>query len=280
MRLSFSKFDTIRDQLITLAMLILAVLLIVARNEDAFQNTRKFSVALVNFIEAPLSSVRVYRSALQTNTELEQRLILLQDELSRLRSVREENRSLREMLELERTSEYDLQAVRIVVKNLTGINNNLTINAGSEQGVKVGMPVVNHQGLIGIVVLTGQHHSKVLPLYSQPFRASVNAEGSRAYGILSWESRNMTELVMRFVPQTIAVEEGTRIYTSGLSNQFPEGIPVGEVLYSVQEPGRETQLIYIRPFVEFSTLAEAHVMLYEAEEEVLELEQSWQEMFK
>jgi rod shape-determining protein MreC len=280
MRLSFSKFDTIRDQLITLAMLIMAVLLIVARNEDAFQNTRKFSVSLVNFIEAPLSNVRVYRSALQTNTELEKRLILLQDELSRLRSVREENRSLREMLELERTSEYDMQAVRIVVKNLTGINNNLTINAGREQGVKVGMPVVNHQGLIGTVVLTGQNNSKVLPLYSIPFRASVSAEGSRAYGILSWESRNMNELVMRFVPQTVLVEDGTRIYTSGLSNQFPAGIPVGEVLYSVQEPGRETQLIYIRPFVEFSTLAEAHVMLYEAEEEVLELEQSWQEMFK
>lgn len=280
MRLSFSNFDTIRDPLLTIGMLILAVLLIVARQEDAFQNTRKVAVAFVNLVEAPLSNVRVYRSALQTNTELQQRTILLQDELSRLRSLREENQVLRELLDLRASSSYEMQPVRVVAKSLTGINNNLTINAGTEQGIKLGMPVVNHQGLIGTVVLAGKRHSKVLPLFSLPFRASVSIEDNRAYGILSWESRNMTELVMRFVPQTIQVEEGMRIHTSGLSSQFPEGISVGEVMYTVQEPGRETQLIYIRPFVEFSTLAEAHVLLYEAEPEVLDLEQSWEEMFK
>lgn len=280
MRLSFSNFDTIRDPLLTIVMLILAVLLLVARQEGAFQNTRKAAVAVVNIIEAPLANARVYRSALQTNTELEQRTILLQDELSRLRSLREENRVLRELLDLRETSSYQMHPVLVVSKSLTGINNNLTINAGTEQGVKLGMPVVNHQGLIGTVVLAGRNHSKVLPLFSLPFRASVSIEDSRAYGILSWESRNMTELVMRFVPQTITVEEGMRVHTSGLSNQYPEGIPVGEVLYAVPEPGRETQLIYIRPNVSFTNLAEAHVLLYEPEPEVIDLEQSWEEMFK
>lgn len=280
MRFSFNNFDTIRDPLLTLGMLALALLLIIARQDDAFQNTRKATVALVNIIEAPLSSARVYRSALQTNTALEQRTILLQDELSRLRSLREENRVLRELLELQGSSEYDMQPVRIVGKDLTGINNNLTINAGTEHGIKVGMPVVNHEGLIGTIILAGKRHSRVLPLFSLPFRASVTIQGSRAHGILSWESRNMTELVVRFVPQTIAVEQGMEVYTSGLSNQFPEGIPVGHVVSTAQEPGRETQLIYIRPHVEFSKLAEAHVLLYEPEPEAIELEQMWEEMFQ
>ncbi|MFW6347606.1 MAG: rod shape-determining protein MreC, partial [Cyclonatronaceae bacterium] len=106
--------------MLTIVLLILAVLLIVARQENAFQNTRKVAVTLVNAIEAPLANVRVYRSALQTNTELEQRTILLQDELSRLRSLQEENRVLRELLELRETSEYEMQPVLIVSKSLTG----------------------------------------------------------------------------------------------------------------------------------------------------------------
>jgi len=87
-------------------------------------------------------------------------------------------------------------------------------------------------------------------------------------------------MLIRFVPQTISVEPGMRVYTSGLSNQMPPYIPIGEVTRTEVQPGRETQLIYIRPFVDFATIAEAHVLLYSADPEIIELEEAWSEAFK
>jgi len=280
MRIVFTKIGDIRDQVITVVLLIVALMLMVARQDEAFQNVRKASLTFVSYVEAPLSNIRVYRSALRTNAQLEQNTILLQDEISRLRSLRDENDELRALLSLEQTSTYEMLPVRIVTKNLTGINNNLIINAGSDQGVEVGMPVVNHEGLVGSVIIPSANNAQVLPLYNRQFRASITIEGSRAYGIISWESVNLTELLVNFVPQTIPVHPGMRVQTSGLSNQLPANIAVGEVVRVSPEPGRETQRIYVQPFVNFASLSEAHVLLYQAEEEILQLENQWLEAFQ
>jgi rod shape-determining protein MreC len=280
MRIVFTKIGDIRDQLIAAGLLLFALFLIVARQDDAFQNVRKATLTVVSIAEAPLSNVRVYRSALQTNAELEQNTILLQDEISRLRSLREENEQLRSLLEMQESSEFPMQPVRIVTKNLTGINNNLVVNAGSVHGVATGMPVVNHKGLIGSVVISANRHSQVLPLFNRQFRASVRIEGSRAFGILSWEADSLNELLVSFVPQTISVEPGMRVYTSGASNQFPPNIPIGKVTRTMPETGRETQRIYVEPYVNFSTLAEAHVLLYKPDPEIILLEEQWREAFE
>ncbi|MCH8567094.1 MAG: rod shape-determining protein MreC [Balneolales bacterium] len=280
MRITFTKLGDIKDQLLTVGFLIIALIMMSARQDGAFQNVRKASITLISLVETPLSNVRVYRSALRTNAALEQNTIRLQDEVSRLRSLREENNALRELLNLKESSDYTLHPVRVVTKNITGINNNLAVNAGSRHGVAIGMPVVNHEGLIGSVVTPGNSYSQVLPLFNRQFRASVRIEGSRALGILSWEADHPGELTVRFVPQTIGVEPGMMVSTSGMSNQFPAGIPIGEIIRSEPETGRETQIIYVRPFVNFSTLAEAHVMLWQVETEIKELELEMESLFR
>lgn len=280
MRIVFTKIGDIRDHLIGVGLLILAFTLMVARQDNAFQNVRKASLTVISYVEAPLSNIRVYRSALRTNAALEQNAIMLQDEVSRLRSLRDENEALRALLNMKEDADFEMQPVRIVTKNLTGINNNILINAGANQGVEVGMPVVNHEGLVGTVIITAKNHSQVLPLFNRQFRASVNIEESRAFGIISWESDNLTDLVINFVPQTIPVSEGLRVHTSGLSAQMPANIPVGKVIRTEPEAGRETQRIYVRPFVNFSSLAEAHVLLFRPDPEITQLENQWREAFR
>jgi len=275
MRIDFSKFGNIKDHLITIGVMLLALLMMIARQDGAFQNARVASMNVISVLEAPLSNVRIYRTALKTNAELERQNILLQDEISRLRSMREENVILRELLALKDTTTYPLVPVRVVSKTLSGVNNSIIINAGSRHGVEVGMPVINAEGLVGQVVLTGERNATVLPIINQQFRVSGMIEGSRALGILAWEGTGGDELVLRYVPITIPVSKGMRVFTSGLSSQFPPGIPIGEIIRFEPEPGKDTQLIYVRAYSSLYRLAEAHVMLFRADEEVLNLEQTW-----
>ncbi len=278
MRIDFSKFGNIRDQLITVAVLIIALVLMTARQDDAFQNTRKASITLVSILETPLSNVRVYRKALQTNAVLERQNILLQDQVSRMRSLATENHELRQLLEMREESEHDLVPARIITKNLSGINNNLILNAGEKDGVRSGMPVLNADGLIGTVTLTSNNYSNVLPMLNRQFRASAVIEGTRAFGIVTWEDTGIRELVLRYVPQTVEVTPGTMVKTSGMSLQFPYGIPIGSIKRAEPEPGKETQIIYLDAFVSFYTIAEAHVMLFKPEQELKELEQAWNDL--
>lgn len=280
MKFSFRKTEVIRDHVLTVIFVLLAFLLMVFRHEGGLQSVRKISVVTMSYLEQPLSQARIYRSALQTNEELGQQNIMLQDELNRLRSLREENQALRNMLELRQTYDHGLIPVNIVAKNLTGFNNSLTINRGSRDGVETGMAVVNNEGLIGQVIITTPGHAQVMPFLNVLFRASARVQGSRAYGIVSWSSERPGDLIMNYIPQTIHVPTGAVVETSGYSNQFPPHIPIGEVIGTRPEEGRDTQAVFIRPFVSIAQIAEAFVVEYRPEQEVRELLLQYEELFK
>ncbi len=280
MQFSLRKTEDVRDHVLTVLFLLIAFFLMVFRHDGGLQSVRKVSILAMSVIEQPLSQVRVYRSALQTNEQLGKQNILLQDELSRLRSVREENRTLRNMIGLKDTTELELIPVRIVAKNLTGINNSFTINKGSSDGVEPGMPLITSEGLAGQTILASAGHAQVMPFFNPMFRVSARIQDNRAYGIISWSTDQSNKLVMHYVPQTIDVPVGSVVETSGFSNQFPPGIPVGTVTETRPEAGRDTQQIYIRPFVSLHQTAEAFIVRFQPEPEVDELLIQYERLFQ
>ena len=256
------KLNDIKDYIITAIILIFAVSLMVSRHDGSLQNTRKISITALSFLEQPLSNFRVYRQAVSTNTYLHRQNILLQDELSRLRSVEQQNRVLRSLLNLREQSELPLIPVKIVAKNLVSVNSFITIDAGSDNEVESGMPVINSDGLIGMTILTGSNYAQVLPYSNSIFRVSAIVEGSRAYGIVSWAGTSNRELILEYVPETIDIYPGQHVLTSGFTNHFPAGIPIGEVTRVEPDEGVDTQTIYLNAFTDLSTASEAFVVVF------------------
>lgn len=276
----FSKIENARDQLITGVLLVLAIAIMVNRHDGGMQNTRVLSMTVMSYLEQPLSMVRMYRTALQTNRELHRENIMLLDELSRLRSADARINELSNLLDFKSKEHIrqELIPTIIVGKNLTGLRNSITIDAGNTARVEIGMPLVNAQGLIGRVTLIGNDYAQVMPLLNTLFRASANIQGIRAYGIVSWEGSG-NELVLNFVPQTVEVIPGMIIETSEYSNEFPPNIPIGKVIRTQPEPGRDTQRIYLEPFVDLTTIAEAFVIRYLPNPEVDSLITQYENLF-
>jgi len=268
-----------KDYIITALILLIATALMVSRHDGGLQNARKISVTVLSYLEQPLSNIRIYRQALTTNTYLQRQNILLQDELSRLRSADQQNQILRELLNLRDESEHSLIPVQIVAKDLRGLNNSLTVSAGTDDGIQQGMPLMNSDGLVGQVNFTAKNYSQVLPYSNSLFRVSARIQSSRAYGIVSWDGESENELILQYVPQTIPVNVGQIVETSGASNQYPAGIPIGEI--TAVEPGRgvETQTIYLRAFADLFTLSEAFVVAFEPDTTVNQLINQQEELF-
>lgn len=273
------RVTDVKNYIITAILLVIAVTLMVNRYEGGLKNARKVSITILSYLEQPLSNIRIYRQALTTNAYLHRQNVLLQDELSRLRSAEQQNKVLRELLSLRETESVPLTPVKVIAKDLTGLSNSLTVKTGTDTEVKTGMPVINSDGLIGQVTLTSGSYSQILPYSNSLFRISARVQGTRAYGIVSWTGDSSKELVLQFVPQTIEVETGQLVETSGFSNQYPPGIPIGEIVRIEPAEGVETQTIYLEAYADLFTLSEAFIMNFEPDSTVNELLEEQQELF-
>lgn len=280
MRFRFPRITDAKDQLLTAFLLIVALALMVGRNQGGIDNLRKASITVFSYLEEPLSNIRVYRQALKTNTYLRKQNVELLDELSRLRAAEQENRELRGLLQFSRESELSLYPVRIVGKEINQINNSLTIDAGTGQDIQEGMPMVSANGLVGKVIITAPGYSQVMPYLNTLFRVSAKLENTNAYGIVSWDGESIHELQLNYVPQTVQVDTGEVVVTSGYSNQFPPDLPIGKVVRVEPQQGKETQKIYVRPFVNLFEIAKGFVVKFTPDTTIQNLNDQFEDLLE
>ncbi|MDR9446691.1 MAG: rod shape-determining protein MreC [Balneolaceae bacterium] len=249
-----------RDTLLGAFLLLLSILMMVLRFDDGLRHLRQASLAVVSRLEAPLSNVRVFRQALNTNRELQRQNILLQDELNRLRSAETQNSILRDLINFQDGSTLDLLPVQFESKSIFSPNPTGSITAGTEQNVGLGNAVIHPQGIVGRVILTTKQRAQVM-FYSHPnFRVSAKIMDSRATGILRWNLKSNETMILDYVPLTIPVQVGQEVATSGFSQQFPENIPIGIVESAERQSDQSTWLITVTPSVDLNRLAEGFVV--------------------
>lgn len=282
MQFRLPRITDAKDHLLTALLLVASLVLMAGRYQGGIDNLRKVSITLFSYLEEPLSNIRVYRQALKTNTYLRKQNILLLNELSRLRAAEQQNKELRSLLQFSRTSELSLYPVRIVGKEIKqiNINNSLTIDAGTRSGIREGMPLVSGEGLVGKVILTAPGYSQVMPFFNTLFRVSAKLQRSNAYGIVSWHGESIRELQLNYVPQTVEVDTGEVVVTSGYSNQFPPGIPIGQVTRIEPNEGKETQKIYLRPFVNLYEIAEGFIVKFTPDTTISKLNDQFEDLLE
>lgn len=112
--------------------------------------------------------------------------------------------------------------------------NYFTINRGGVDGVRTGMGVVDQNGVVGIVNVTGDHTARVISLLNQTQHFSVKLKDTNFIGSLAWRGDDPMIAYMEQVPRHAKYHAGDTVVTSGYSTVFPEGIPVGRVLNRVR----------------------------------------------
>lgn len=269
----------VKDTILTALLLVAALFLMAERTSGGLNNVRTVSVAFLSIIEEPLSQVSTYRQALETNRYLQRQNVLLQDELNRLRSAESELQSLRSMLALKTAGQPDLIPAKVIAKQLTGLNNFITLDAGERQGVKPGMPVISSDGLVGTIILTGSGVSQVMPYANTLFRASARIQDSRAYGVAGWSRDQQRVLHLDYIPKTIPVNIGDIAETSGYGNRYPSGLILGEVIQTDSKPGEDIQRVLIRSKVELHTLSELFIIPFQPDSSVQTLQNLQEDLF-
>lgn len=186
-------------------------------------------VAAVNGLYADVVG---YLNLKEVNRELTDQNVALQRETELLRQAlvtATSDTTLTEKLMRQRLQGYTLLPAKVVSNSAERADNYLVIDKGEDDGVKPEMGVVGGGGVVGIVYLTGKHHSLVIPVTNRKSSISCRIRGQNYFGYLQWDGRSMMSAFVDDVPRYAKVQLNQAVETSGYSAVFPPGIFVGRI---------------------------------------------------
>ncbi len=149
-----------------------------------------------------------------------------------------ENASLRQALDLERSSGFPLVAAQVVGRGPDGLSRTLEVDRGTADGLKVGMVVVTGAGLLGRIEEAGPHSAIVQTLADQRTQVEVVLVNSNLQGTLKDGVSPMRVDIPN--PSRVAVSNGDWVLTSDVGKSYPPGLLVGEVVKVTHDAGSTT----------------------------------------
>lgn len=178
------------------------------------------------------SAVGQYFSLIDVNEQLTQRNIYLEREVEQLsEKLRTATRDSSLVEKMQKNVIVGLQTIpaKVVSSSLDKANNFITIDKGSLDGVKKDMGVICGTGVVGIVYLTSDHYSVIIPVLSQQSSISCAIKGRGYFGYLKWTGGSPASAYVDDIPRHAHFKLGEYVVTSGYSSVFPPGIFVGRI---------------------------------------------------
>ena len=179
------------------------------------------------------SDIEHFFSLSQRSEELTKRNIFLEDQVALLRRSLAESKadsSHMRKRELDRLSQYHLIPAKVVSNTVNRMDNLITIDKGSDDGVKTDMGVACGTGLVGVVYLTSNHYSVIIPVLNHLSHISVTIRNRGYFGYLTWNGGSPVVAYVEDVPRHAQFKKGDWVETSGYSSIFPPGITVGKIV--------------------------------------------------
>jgi rod shape-determining protein MreC len=175
------------------------------------------------------------------------------------KEIEVENSRLRALLQFQESIESEKITAQVIARDVTTDYRSIRINKGESSGIKRGMPVVTHEGIVGRVLRTAAHYSDVITILDNLSSIDAIIQRSRARGIL--EGQSDTSCLLKYALRTDDIEVGDVAISSGLDGIFPKGLMLGRVSKVSKKSYGITQEIEVKPSVDFSRLEEVLVIL-------------------
>ena len=155
---------------------------------------------------------------------------------------------------------YSYTEARVVKNSCNQTNNYIMINKGRLQGVHLDQAVISPQGIVGVVVNTTDNFATVMPVLHSNSRNSVRINRINTNGSLLWRGGDFRYATLVDIPTTHTLKTNDTIVTSGMANDFPEGVMVGFVDKVMTERGSGFYTIKVRLATEFNKLDHVYII--------------------
>lgn len=186
------------------------------------------------------------------NTELKTRLNLLNE-------AQKEITRLNEMLDFKTQSKMKLLPSKVIGRDLLSNHATITINKGSNDGIKKNQGVINTDGVVGAIFRVSRSSSQVLLLTDRYSVVDAIVQRTRSHGVV--EGVSLTSCQIRHIKRKDDILEDDLIVTGGLGNTFPKGLPIGQVKKVYTDNFGTSYTALIKPIINPSKMEELFVVL-------------------
>ena len=213
--------------------------------------------------DAPRTAIKnfaVLRAAQKDNELLRAKVRSLAAKAVSYDELVKENSGLRKMLQFGSSNPYKRSMITGQVVGRSGSQwfNSIIVDKGASDGVKSGLAVISIEGLVGKTAEVAKHSSKVILISDPDSSVSAYLSSSGTMGVATGTYSDVLEL--KYVVTSASVEASDKIITSGVSDIFPKGIPVGTVIKADKQDFALFQHILVRTAADLSKLDKVFIL--------------------
>ena len=231
----------------------------------AFAEMQRAATSTLSSVQDGWQNYFALQQIRQENEQLRREVTTLRVSLEQERTVAQETRTLKKLLDLKSVTGFDTVAAAVIGSGADPEFRTITIDKGTQERLRADMAVISPEGVVGRILMPTARAAKVQLIIDRDAAAGVMIERSRVIGIVtgvgSAEDLGFKAglIDLDYVPGSADVKVGDRVVTSGIDGIYPKGLPVGEI-QSTRRVGEEWK-IRVKPAVEFSTLEAVLVVL-------------------
>lgn len=268
--MNFFTFD-LRKVFLVIALVVLPLMAInmQRKSEEELWFTRPFTLGgeliergFASFSSGVRGTTAMYLDLIgikKQNLELKTQLAELNAHLGAMTELKMENERLSKLLGFKQASKMSLLAARVIARDLLPDHNMITVDRGLIHGVQKNMAALTIGGVVGYTFRVQNESSKILLLTDRYAVIDAIVQRSRARGLVEGVGRADTRL--RYLKRSDDVKVGDLVVTSGLSNLFPKGFPIGTVTAIDKSRYGMTQEVDVRPAIDPLNLEELFIVL-------------------
>ena len=198
---------------------------------------------VVSFFSSPFAWIQSLMFLEEENQVLREKNLELSLKVESMLNLQNENNALMEMLEFKKDKKFIIKSAKVVNKGIQPNLLSIIIDRGTIDGVKNNLPVLTPKGVVGKTIEASNNNSIVQLISDANFRLSTRILPSGATGILRFVNGETAEI--REVQKNVVINIGDKVVTSGFSDIYPAGLPVGTVKGVYQDRGSFQKVVSI-----------------------------------
>ena len=200
----------------------------------------------IKLIDSLGNTISSHDALVRENIDLKANQLLLRGQVQRLLAIESENNQLRALMSSSAQVQGKVLIAQLLAVDSDPFIHQVVLDKGSNDNVFVGQPVLDATGVMGQVIQVGPFTSRVLLINDAQSGIPVQVARNGVRAIAMGDSYS-GKLRLVNLPQTVDIQVGDILVTSGLSEHYPEGYPVGRVQFLLKDPGLQFATILLEP---------------------------------
>lgn len=162
---------------------------------------------------------------------------------------------------VKKPRKYLYMQAKVIRNSVSLYNNYLELHRGNLQQVEPDMGVIDiNNAVVGTVVEVSNNYSVVMSLLHEQSNLSARLKKGGETGIVVYDGKTPGILYLKDISKSAKINAGDTVVTSGFSDKFPGGLPIGYVKDIINDKSSSTFTVRLKPAANFENLQYCYII--------------------